>query len=263
MKHLCLYDASPYTDIRIWLTEQNFRENYLKPFEIAIKKGGANGLMASFNKIGATWAGSNDAMINGIIRTEFGFKGTVITDWSDGSNPVMDIHAGLRGGLNTQLNPNYPTNTGKYGIVDFTNPVEANLARESAKSILYTSCNTYYRAKHNIDVNEYTVDVNGPQAIKKGFEWWIPTLIALEVVIFGALGYWLYRVLRKQKFKKLENYDINNNHSTNTPAFKEKVKKAKHKNDAEMEEEIRGEIEKLKARLNELTDTISQKDEKY
>lgn len=198
LKHLALYDSAPYTDKRVWITEQNFRENYLKPFEIAIKVGKANGLMASFNKIGPTWAGSNYAMINGIIRTEFGFKGTVITDYSDGTSADMDIHSGLRGGLNTELNPKYP-NTGNHGKVDFEDVTEANLARESAKSIIYTICSTYYYAKHNTEVNEYTVEVTGPQTIKKGFEWWIPVLVASEVVIFGALGFWLYIALKKDK----------------------------------------------------------------
>lgn len=198
LKHLALYDSAPYTNIRVWITEQNFRENYLKPFEIAIKVGKANGIMASFNKIGPTWAGSNHAMINDIIRGEFGFKGTVITDYSDGTNSVMDIHSGLRGGLNTELNPNYPT-TGTYGKVDFNDVTEVNLARESAKGIIYTSCSTYYYAKHNTDSNEYTVEIMGPRAIKKGFEWWIPVLVASEAVIFGAMGFWLYMAFRKKK----------------------------------------------------------------
>lgn len=204
LKHLALYDSAPYTDKRVWITEQNFRENYLKPFEIAIKVGKANGLMASFNKIGVTWAGSNYAMINGIIRDEFGFKGTVITDYSDGSSSVMDIHSGLRGGLNTELNPNYPT-TGQYGKVDFNDVTEANLARESAKSIIYTMCSTYYYAKHNTVQNEYSVEITGPQTIKKGFEWWIPVLVVSEIVIFSALGFWLYVAFRKKPLLKKAN----------------------------------------------------------
>ena len=198
LKHLALYDASTYVYFRVWCTEQNFRENYLKPFEIAIKKGGANGLMASFNKVGANWAGSNDAMINGVIRGEFGFKGTVITDWSDGSISEMDIHSGLRGGLNTQLNPNYPT-TGSYGKVDFSSPVEVNLARESAKSIIYTSCSTYYAAKHKTSSDDFSVVITGPKAQVMGFEWWILVLAIAEIIIFAALGFWIFVLFRKPK----------------------------------------------------------------
>ena len=237
LKHLALYDASTYVYFRVWCTEQNFRENYLKPFEIAIKKGGANGLMASFNKVGANWAGSNDAMINGVIRGEFGFKGTVITDWSDGSSADMDIHSGLRGGLNTQLNPNYPT-TGFYGKVDFSNPVEVNLARESAKSIIYTSCSTYYAAKHNTNSDDFSVVITGPKAQVMGFEWWILVLTISEIIIFAALGFWLFMVFRKPK-PQIET--INNDVSSLTKDEKETKIKA-----------INNELDALNSKINEL-----------
>ena len=35
-----------------WLTEQSFRENYLKPFELAIKIGTANALMGAVTRTG-------------------------------------------------------------------------------------------------------------------------------------------------------------------------------------------------------------------
>ena len=186
LKHLALYDSGPYCDKRVWITEQNFRENYLRPFEIAIKDGGASGMMASFNKIGPMWAGGNWAMIDGICRTEFGFKGTVITDYSDGSEQVMNLDQGIRAGLNTELNPNIGK-VGRHGKLDLEDPVEVNLARESAKAILYTDCNAYWFAKTNTETNEYNTDVGGPQAIVKGFAWWIPVVVGLNVVVFGLL----------------------------------------------------------------------------
>ena len=186
LKHLALYDSGPYTDKRVWCTEQNFRENYLKPFEIAIKKGGATGVMVSFNKVGAAWAGANQAMIDGVLRTEFGFKGTVITDYDSGSDRWMKLRAGIRAGLNTQLNPQYG-NAAQYGRLDLNDPVDMNLARESAKAVIYTSCNAYYFAKTNTIKNKYSVDIEGPRVLKQSFEWWIPIVIAVNVVAFGLL----------------------------------------------------------------------------
>lgn len=186
IKHLALYESSPWTDKRVWCTEQNLRENYLKPFEIAIKKGGATGVMASFNKVGATWSGSNQAMIDGVLRAEFGFKGTVVTDYDAGSDRWMNLRAGIRGGLNTQLNPQYGT-AGQYGRLDLSNPVDMNLARESAKSIIYTSCNAYYSAKNNTVKNEYSVEIGGPLVMKQAFPWWIPVVAAVNVVAAGLL----------------------------------------------------------------------------
>ena len=108
----------------------------MKPFEIAVKKGGATGAMASFNKIGATWAGSNQAMIDGIMRTEWGFKGTIVTDYDDGGDSNMKLRAGIRGGLNLQLNPLYgeaKTN----GRLDTSDITDMNLARERKVDSLY------------------------------------------------------------------------------------------------------------------------------
>lgn len=188
LKHLALYDSGPYCDKRVWITEQNFRENYLRAFEIAIKDGGASGMMASFNKIGPMWAGGNWAMIDGICRTEFGFKGTVITDYSDGSEAVMNLDQGIRAGLNTELNPNIGK-IGNHGKLDLTDPVEMNLARESAKAILYTDCNAYWFAKTNTETNEYNTNVGGPQAIVKGFAWWIPVVVGINVVVAGIFAW--------------------------------------------------------------------------
>ncbi len=42
-----------------WFTEQALRELYLKPFEIAVKKGGSLAIMSSFNCLGTLWAGGN------------------------------------------------------------------------------------------------------------------------------------------------------------------------------------------------------------
>ena len=204
LKYLARYDSNPYTDKRVWLTEQNFRENYLRPFEIAIKDGGANAVMVSFNKIGPNWAGANQAMINGILRDEWGFKGTIITDYSDGSDSVMNVHDGLRAGLNLELNPKYP-NTNTHGVVDLDDPVEVNLSRESAKAIIYTVCNTYWYAMTDTSGdNEYKTSISAPKAIELGFAWWVLVVWLINISVFGVI---IWRVLviflpkRKKKVK--------------------------------------------------------------
>lgn len=210
LKHLALYDSGPYTDKRVWLTEQNFRENYLRPFEIAIKDGGANAIMVSFNKIGPDWAGANHAMLEGIIRDEFGFKGTVITDYSDGSDSVMNIRDGLRAGVNLELNPKYP-NTNQHGVVDMDDPVEVNRSRESAKGIVYTMCNTYWYAKTETESDsEYKTTISAPRPIELGFAWWILVLWLINITVFGVL---IWRVLviflpKRKKKEASDNIDV-------------------------------------------------------
>jgi beta-glucosidase len=63
-----------------WATEQAVREIYLRPFEIAIKEGGALGIMTAFNYIGHTWVGGHEGILTGIVRNEWGFPGVIITD---------------------------------------------------------------------------------------------------------------------------------------------------------------------------------------
>ena len=65
------------------MPEQALREVYLKPFRILVEDYGATGLMTSYNRIGAVWAGGSEALLTGILRDEWGFKGTVVTDFSD------------------------------------------------------------------------------------------------------------------------------------------------------------------------------------
>ena len=60
--------------------EQAIREIYCKPFEIAVKEGGAKGIMSAFNRIGKTWCGGTPELLVDLLRNEWGFDGMVITD---------------------------------------------------------------------------------------------------------------------------------------------------------------------------------------
>lgn len=201
LKHLALYDSSPWTDHRVWITEQNFRENYIKPFEIAIKQGGATGVMASFNKIGPMWAGANRELIDGVLRDEFGFKGAVVTDYDAGTDRNMNLRAGIRAGLNIQLNPQYGQ-AGTYGTIDKNNVLDMNLARESAKSIIYMQTNTYWYAKTNTDKGGYVTEIQGPRVTVMAFRWWIPVVVAINVVVFGLCIWRMLAVFLPKRNKK-------------------------------------------------------------
>lgn len=88
-----VYRDSVYT----WMTEQTLRELYLKPFQMLVEDYDANGLMSSYNRIGAVWAGGSKALLTGILREEWGFNGAVITDYCD-HHAYMNGDQALRAG---------------------------------------------------------------------------------------------------------------------------------------------------------------------
>lgn len=81
MKHLLLNDqeTSRYT-VSTFLTEQALREIYAKPWEYAIKEGKATASMSGFNKVGLLSSTSHYTLYEGLLRDEFGFKYSTVTD---------------------------------------------------------------------------------------------------------------------------------------------------------------------------------------
>ena len=79
-----------YKLLLTFATEQTIRENYLKGFEIGLKKyeGNIQAMMSSFNFIGTVASSANPELLNDVLRTEWGFQGMVITDY-DGSYGYM------------------------------------------------------------------------------------------------------------------------------------------------------------------------------
>lgn len=86
VKHFLCNDGESgiYRDgIYIWMTEQALREVYLEPFRIIVEEYGASGIMSSYNRVGAVWAGGSLGLLTGILRQEWNFRGAVITDYAD------------------------------------------------------------------------------------------------------------------------------------------------------------------------------------
>ncbi|MDN4472860.1 glycoside hydrolase family 3 N-terminal domain-containing protein [Demequina zhanjiangensis] len=85
--------------------EQTIREVYLPAFQMPVEDGGARGMMAAMNRIGATWVGAHEGLMTGVLRDEWGFQGVVITDQA--SFDVFayeDLRQGLAAGTSLWLN---------------------------------------------------------------------------------------------------------------------------------------------------------------
>lgn len=196
LKHFSLSEPGVNArNLNTWLTEQNYRENYLKPFEIAVKKGGANAIMSAFNSVGGVWAGANYAQNVQILRNEWGFRGTVITDWSDGSGN-MNCQMGVRAGNDMWLNPNDGHNSSK---LDMSDPTNVYCAKIAAKNIVYTFANTYAYADQKGNAKD-SADVTAGASVSKVY--WI--FAGIDAFFAIGLGVWAFFVFWNPKKKIVE-----------------------------------------------------------
>lgn len=82
VKHIGLYDQAPNS--ATWhgvnASEQVIRETYMPAFRMAMQEGGAAAAMNEYGRIGAVYAGTNSALLTGLVRDEWGWNGFVVTD---------------------------------------------------------------------------------------------------------------------------------------------------------------------------------------
>ncbi|MDR2741414.1 MAG: glycoside hydrolase family 3 C-terminal domain-containing protein [Treponema sp.] len=143
IKHFALNDQEKNrgedNGLMTWANEQAIREIYLRPFEIAVKKGGATAVMSSFNRIGVTWAGGSRALLTEVLRDEWGFRGSVITDFN--LIPFMYPDQALRNGGDFMLTMYMPPVYDKTPA-DITSPSAKLAIRNAAHNILYATVNS-------------------------------------------------------------------------------------------------------------------------
>ncbi|CAB4859110.1 unannotated protein [freshwater metagenome] len=77
------------------IDERALRELYLLPFELAVREGGALGIMTSYNRLNGRYNAENRELLHDILRGEWGFEGFVVTDWFAGGTAAGAADAGL------------------------------------------------------------------------------------------------------------------------------------------------------------------------
>ncbi|KAI8624219.1 glycoside hydrolase family 3 protein [Xylariaceae sp. FL1651] len=76
------------------MTERPLRELYLRPFEIAVREANPWAIMSSYNLVNGVHADMNTHTLKHILRGEWGYDGTVISDWGGTNSTVESIKAG-------------------------------------------------------------------------------------------------------------------------------------------------------------------------
>jgi beta-glucosidase len=94
------------------MDEQTLREIYGRHFEMVVQDGGVAAVMASYNLLNGVKNTVNGHLLTDILRTDFGFKGLVLSDWwampgyqgpIDQTSAQMSAIGGANAGLNIEL----------------------------------------------------------------------------------------------------------------------------------------------------------------
>lgn len=183
IKHFALNDqeTNRCNMLMTWANEQSIREIYLKPFEMAVKEGGAKAVMSAFNYIGTEPAGACSALLNTVLREEWGFRGFVETDYF-GVYGYQDSDREIRNGNDLMLVA-YDTETNH--VTDQKSATSVKAMRQASKNIMYTV------------VNSRAYD---PDNLKTGLMAWQIVAIIIDVIL-GALIV-LLEVVTIKKFQK-------------------------------------------------------------
>lgn len=187
LKHLALYEQESNREgVFVWLNEQALREIYLRPFEITCtSEVGCSGIMSSYGRIGAVWTGGSESLITGVVREEWGFKGSIITDWSDNQD-YMNMNQAVRAGGNRFM-ANTPADMKGSGA-----RYEQRI-KESFKGAVYTYLSAMYQNSNPVAVESGSFVASTIPS----FPWLLALVADFNIFAFAGLGFWVHRLLRK------------------------------------------------------------------
>lgn len=74
--------------------DRTLHELYAFPFMDALREG-AGAVMCSYNRANHSYTSQNSKLLNGILKTEFGFEGFVVSDWVAQHTGIASANAGL------------------------------------------------------------------------------------------------------------------------------------------------------------------------
>jgi beta-glucosidase len=95
-KHYALNDQETMrTLIDARIDEAAARESDLLAFEIAIEHGDPGAVMCAYNRVNGVYACENDWLLNRVLKTDWGYRGFVLSDWGAVHSTVDAANNGL------------------------------------------------------------------------------------------------------------------------------------------------------------------------
>lgn len=199
LKHFALNETDPdryalYT----WVTEQALREVYLKPFRMVVVSESTSAVMTAYNRVGGVWAGGSTALVTGVLKNEWDFKGGIITDYAsedDRQNRIgyMNMDQAIRAGGNLSMYVSYTSATTSANSDRLDNAL-----RSAVKNSVFMWLNVMYENnEYNKNPDDGKVLVALPST--PSFVWWIPLLVDVDIVVFGGCAIALFLLLAPLK----------------------------------------------------------------
>lgn len=193
IKHFVMNDADTNRAangaVAVYGTEQAAREIYLKPFQYAIEKGNAQGIMLTMCRVGWQYTFGSYPLITAICRNEFGFHGCFITDYTTtmkGAGSDMYLAAG----------GNLVHATAEQKLTDVKQGWCRALIREAVHAILYNTANSL--AMNGIEGG----DKANVSTVKTGFPIYKVALYAFDAVAAILLLFGMIKVYSKCRMTK-------------------------------------------------------------
>lgn len=187
IKHFALNDSESYRKNMLctWTNEQAMREIYLKPFELSVKVGGADNAMTAFNYIGNVWAGCCEQLLQGVLRGEWGFVGSTVTDWFNGTTDGnMLADSAIRTGGDKMLS----SAGDQKGFASNTNQAATVVAmRQSCHNILYSLVNSNAMSERNFGTPSWVKTIYTVDAV-----------VGVVLVALEAFAIWSFLKKRKE-----------------------------------------------------------------
>ncbi|MCQ2797131.1 MAG: glycoside hydrolase family 3 C-terminal domain-containing protein [Bacilli bacterium] len=113
LKHFAVNDQEKNREAGIsFLNEQTLREIYLKSFQMVFEEARPMGVMSSYNRIGLMETAGSYPLLTEVMRGEWGFKGSVLSDMTHSNNAYIDfgcyenVTERILAGCNAQLDQN-------------------------------------------------------------------------------------------------------------------------------------------------------------